>query len=155
VSNLLIELIIQAVLVHADYTKGSRSDLVLRLLAEEIRVSDELPFYLPTPRDKRIALISTTLRDNPDNILTISEWAEKTGLASRTILRLFLKETGMTFSAWRTQARLLNALKRIASGEKIIDIAYQCGYASPSAFTAMFKRYFGVPPSSFYKPGKK
>ncbi|WP_354317944.1 helix-turn-helix domain-containing protein [Sinorhizobium fredii] len=56
-----------------------------------------------------------------------------------------------TFSQWREQARLLHALRRIANAERIIDIAFDCGYASQSAFTAMFRRHFGVPPSAFYK----
>ncbi|MES0179056.1 helix-turn-helix domain-containing protein [Mesorhizobium sp. M0025] len=46
----------------------------------------------------------------------------------------------MTFAQWREQARLLFALRRLANGERIIDVAYDGGYASRSAFTAMFRR---------------
>jgi AraC-like DNA-binding protein len=51
----------------------------------------------------------------------------------------------------RQQARLLLALERIAVGEKIIDIAGELGYDSPSAFTTMFKKQFGKTPSDFFK----
>ncbi|MDD3784402.1 MAG: helix-turn-helix domain-containing protein [Hydrogenophaga sp.] len=48
----------------------------------------------------------------------------------------------------RTGPHLLLALRRIAEGERIIDIALDCGYASQSAFSAMFRRHFGTPPSA-------
>ena len=51
----------------------------------------------------------------------------------------------------RTGPHLLLALRRIAEGERIIDIALDCGYASQSAFSAMFRRHFGTPPSAFYR----
>lgn len=57
----------------------------------------------------------------------------------------------MTFGQWRQQSRLLLALERIAVGEKIIDVAGQLGYESPSAFTTMFKKQFGMTPSNFFK----
>jgi AraC-like DNA-binding protein len=57
----------------------------------------------------------------------------------------------MTFSQWREQARLLAALKLLAEGKKGIEIALDCGYASQSAFSAMFRRHFGVSPSMFYR----
>ncbi|MNF14232.1 Regulatory protein SoxS [compost metagenome] len=56
----------------------------------------------------------------------------------------------MTFGQWRQQARLLLALERIALGEKIIDVAGELGYESPSAFTTMFKKQFGTTPSKFF-----
>ncbi|WP_272937851.1 helix-turn-helix transcriptional regulator [Xaviernesmea oryzae] len=65
--------------------------------------------------------------------------------------RLFVKETGMTFARWREQARLLFAPRTLANGERIIDVAFDCGYASQSVFTAMFKRHFDRPPSAFYR----
>jgi AraC-like DNA-binding protein len=70
---------------------------------------------------------------------------------AKTIHRLFSRETGMTFGQWRQQARLLFALERLAQGERIIDVALDSGYASQSAFTAMFRKHFGMPPSAFYR----
>lgn len=57
----------------------------------------------------------------------------------------------MTFARWHEQVRLLHALRRIAAGDKVIDVAFDRGYASPSAFTAMFRRHFKTSPSSFYR----
>ncbi|HXE76947.1 MAG TPA: helix-turn-helix domain-containing protein, partial [Rhodanobacter sp.] len=59
--------------------------------------------------------------------------------------------TGMTFGQWRRQARLLAALEHLASGARVIDVALDLGYNSPTAFATMFKRQFGVVPSSFFQ----
>jgi len=45
----------------------------------------------------------------------------------------------------------MQALERIALGERIIDVAGTLGYDSPSAFASMFKRQFGTTPSQFFK----
>lgn len=150
VSGLLRELLVAATHVPRHYKTGTRDSHVMQLLLDEIRISDELPLHLPTPEEHRIKRICETLMHQPDDARTIEAWADDLGITSKTVHRLFLKETGMTFVQWREQARLLHALKKIASGDKIIDIAIDCGYSSPSAFTAMFKRHFGAPPSSYY-----
>ena len=77
--------------------------------------------------------------------------ARTLGVAEKTLHRLFQRETGMTFGRWRQQARLFLALEQLAHGEKIVNVALDHGYASQSAFAAMFKRHFGVAPSAFYR----
>ena len=71
------------------------------------------------------------------------------GTTSRTLARGFRRETGMSFSEWRRRARLLGALAWIAEGRPILAVALDLGYDSPSAFSAMFKREFGLPPSQY------
>jgi AraC-like DNA-binding protein/mannose-6-phosphate isomerase-like protein (cupin superfamily) len=150
VSPLLRELIVAAVGVSLDYQEGSRDDRLMRLLADEVRVSDVLPLHLPVPNDDRVKLICEVIAKHPSDTSTAGEWAERLNVTAKTVHRLFVKETGMTFVQWREQARLLFALRRLATGEKVIDVAFDCGYASQSAFTAMFRRHFGKPPSEFY-----
>lgn len=151
VSPLLRELVIAAVKVPADYRDGARNERLMRLMVDELRVSDVLALHLPIPADARIRAICETLIEDPADISTVAQWAARLGVAGKTVHRLFVKETGMSFARWREQARLLSALRRIAQGERIIDVAFGCGYASQSAFTAMFRRHFGMPPSSFYR----
>jgi len=151
VSPLLRELIVAAVQIPLDYQEGGRDDRLMRLLVDEVRESDVLPLHLPVPRDARIRMICERLGDQPADASTVEQWAQRLKVATKTIHRLFAKETGMSFAQWRQQARLLFALRRIASGKRIIDVAYDCGYASQSAFTAMFRKHFGIPPSAFYR----
>jgi AraC-like DNA-binding protein/mannose-6-phosphate isomerase-like protein (cupin superfamily) len=151
VSPLLRELVVAAVQVPLDYAEDSRDARLMRLLADEIRESNVLPLHLPVPADARIRSICEALIEDPANASTADQWARHLDVTAKTVHRLFVKETGMTFSQWREQARLLFALRRLATGERIIDVALDCGYASQSAFTAMFRRHFGKTPTEFYR----
>jgi AraC-like DNA-binding protein len=152
VSPLLRELIVAAVRVPMNYKEDSRDGRLMQLLLDELRICDVLPLHLPIARGPRVRRICEALLDDASDNSTVEQWADRLGVTSKTVHRLFAKETGMSFARWRQQARLLHALRRIASGEKIIDVALDCGYASQSAFTAMFRRHFGKPPSLFYGP---
>lgn len=151
VSPLLRELIVAAVAIPTDYVPGSRDERLLLLLLDELKELDVLPLHLPMPRDSRLQAVCRALSKRPDDATTAEQWADRLGIAAKTIHRLFAKETGMTFGQWRQQARLLFALERLARGDKIIDVALDSGYASQSAFTAMFRKHFGVPPGLFYR----
>ena len=70
-------------------------------------------------------------------------------MSRRSFTRLFRKETGLSFVAWRQQACLVAALPRLAAGESVTSVAMALGYDNPAAFTTMFKRLLGVPPRSY------
>ncbi|WP_309491365.1 helix-turn-helix domain-containing protein [Trinickia mobilis] len=71
------------------------------------------------------------------------------GGSSRTSIRLFIKETGHTFRHWVQQVRLAEALNRLEHGESIANAANALGYASPSAFAAMFRKTMGQSPTDY------
>ena len=71
-------------------------------------------------------------------------------MSPKTFHRQFQRSTGITFGRWRQQAQLLLSLELLAQGLPIIEVALQHGYDSQSAFSAAFKRQFGVPLSLFY-----
>lgn len=151
ISPLLSELIRTAVSIIQPYATDSREARVMRLILDEFKVLPTLPLHLPQPAEPRLRAICDRLQDDPGDGSTLADWSTRLDLDEKTIQRLFRKSTGMTFGQWRQQARLLLALERIALGEKIIDIAGELGYESPSAFTTMFKKQFGTTPSQFFK----
>jgi AraC-like DNA-binding protein len=151
ISTLLSELIKVSVDITTPYDLNSREARVMRLILDELTTLPTLPLHLPQPADPRINIVCSTLQRDPGDGSTLSDWSVRLNLDEKTIQRLFNRETGMTFGQWRQQARLLLALERIAVGEKIIDVAGELGYDSPSAFTAMFKKQFGKTPSKFFK----
>ncbi|WP_109513203.1 AraC family transcriptional regulator [Pseudomonas ovata] len=151
ISALLCELIKASVGLDMSGPEDSRTGRIMRLILDEIVTLPTLPLALQQPTDPRLKTICTTLQDNPGDSSTLALWAQRLAVDEKTIQRLFHKQTGMTFGQWRQQARLLMALELLACGERIIDVALQLGYDSPSAFTTMFKRQFGVTPSGFFR----
>ena len=59
--------------------------------------------------------------------------------SARTLARRFQSETGLSFGAWRQQARVLEAMGRLGGGEPVTQVALDLGYESVSAFSAMFR----------------
>ncbi|KFF47378.1 MULTISPECIES: AraC family transcriptional regulator [Pseudomonas] len=151
VSPLLSELIKASVSLKPPYAEDSRDTRIMHLILDELAILPDLPLSLPQPADPRLSQICLALQDEPGDASTVADWSARLGLDQTTIQRLFRKETGMTFGQWRQQARLLLALERIAVGQKIIDVAFELGYESPSAFTSMFKKQFGKTPSHFFR----
>jgi len=150
VSPLLRELVVEAVGIPLNRDLTARDERLIGLLIDELRVSNAIPLHLPIPNDPRLQSLCRSLIERPADRSSAREWAEAIGMGERTLHRLFSRETGMPFSQWREQARLATALREIAAGKKGVEVALNCGYSSQSAFSAMFRRHFGVPPSTFY-----
>lgn len=128
---------------------AARRDLMIRLLLEEMRRAPPLSLGLPLPSDRRLQALCEALMADPASPLGLAEWAERVGASERTLARLFQGELKMSFGAWRQQLRLARALDLIGRGRPLGQVAAELGYASPAAFSAMFRRALGVPPSRF------
>lgn len=151
ISPLLRELIASIVKMPVDYEAGGRDGLVVELLFHEIKPLHIEPLHLPMPADGRIARICQWIIDNPAAETSVTSWSKVVGASERTIIRLFPEETGMTFTRWRQQARLLAAVQMLANGRPVTEIAVELGYDSPSAFSAMFRKALGSSPSEYFR----
>lgn len=105
------------------------------------------------PRDKRLQRLCSALLAAPGDQRTLEHWAGSANASPRTLARLFVTETGLTFGAWRQQARVLEAMGRLSGGQSVTDVALDLGYDSVSAFSAMFRRASGLSPSA-YRPAR-
>ncbi len=150
VSPLLRELLLEIVAAPLDYDETSRMGHVAALVLDEIRALDAQPLHLPMPRDRRLRVVCESLLNNPARPETLEAWSDTAGGSSRTLARLFAKETGMRFVDWRRQARLAQALVGLASGQNVASVSRTVGYASASAFTQMFRGALGKTPSEYF-----
>lgn len=149
VSSLLRELIVA--LEQLDMGPASpRHTLLSELILDELGRSATRPIRVPLPEDKRLKALCAGLIDNPGLHQTLESWARQVGASERTLARLFERELGLTFGQWRQQVRLAHAAPMIARGMPLSQVAEQLGYASQSAFSAMFKKTFGSTPSAFF-----
>jgi AraC-like DNA-binding protein len=149
VSPLLRELVM-ALEQEDPEAPSHRSQLICSLILDELPHLATRPIRVPLPRDKRLKGLCDSLLADPGASYTLDEWAQRAGASERTLARLFEKELGMTFGQWRQQVRLAHAAPMIASGMPLAQVADALGYASQSAFTAMFRKTFGCPPTAFF-----
>jgi AraC-like DNA-binding protein len=147
---LMRQLLLEAVDVPLEYDLHGRDGLVMALLLQEIPRLPVLPLALPFPRDRRLARRCKRLLEQPTPHDGIDRWSEALGMSRRAFTRLFRAQTGMSFAAWRQQACLFAALPRLAAGEAVTTVALDLGYDSPAAFTSMFRRALGAPPSRYF-----
>ncbi len=130
---------------------GVRESLT-HLAIHEIRNAPELThFVLPMPKDRRLLPICQHLIDSPDNNSTLNFWGDKVGASSRTLARLFISETGLSFVQWRQQLRLTEAVTRLAQQIPVGTIANDLGYHSVSAFVTLFKKHYGDTPQRYLR----
>ena len=148
---LLRQLILRAMEIGLDYRPDSAGARVMAVILDELRNLAPEPLHLPTPRDPRLKKIAEALLADPADGRALAGWAKAAGASERTLARLFVKETGMTFGAWRERLRLTTAVARLAEGEAVTSVAYDLGYQSPSAFIAMFRRSLGDTPGRYLK----
>jgi AraC-like DNA-binding protein len=123
---------------------------LIGVLLDQLSALPTIPLQLPWPLDERARNVAAWLRGHPDEPGVTHEVAKRFGLSVRTIERLFQKETGMTFGKWRQQLRLLQALRLLAAGRAVTEVALDVGYESSSAFIAMFKRTLGITPYRYF-----
>lgn len=147
VSPLLRELVVA--LVQADGEQG-REMLLARLILDELPRLTTRPIRVALPQDKRLKSLCEALIADPALALTLAQWAGRVGASERTLARLFERELGMRFGQWRQQVRLAHAAPLIARGMPLSLVAAELGYASQSAFSAMFRKTFGKSPSAFF-----
>ena len=109
------------------------------------------PLQLPLPTDRRLQTICDALMEDPGDKRTLKDWTDRVGASERTLERHFHDELGMSFRKWRQHLRLMSAIKLLSDGMSVTAVAYELGYASSSAFIAMFRDKIGHPPRRYLK----
>ena len=132
-------------------TESGPAGHVVALILTELRGLQSLPLQLLMPRDPRLRGLCEQLLAAPGDQRTLSAWARTLNASARTLARHFQNETGLSFGAWRQQARVLEAMGRLGGGVPVTQVALDLGYDSVSAFSAMFRRAAGASPSH-YRP---
>lgn len=152
VSPLLRE-IIHALDSPREALSVAREQLLTGLVLDELARADTQALGVPMPNaqtgDKRLRALCEAVLRAPSERATLAEWAADMGASERTMARLFREEMGTSYQQWRQQAILAHALPLLARGTPVSQVAAASGYASDSAFSAMFKAAMGQSPSHF------
>ena len=148
VSPLLRELIVE---LCEGRPEARRKRALCALVLSELVELPAIAIHLPEPRDPRLQRVTTALKRQPADGRALSAWAAAAGASPRTLTRLFIAETGMTFRQWRRQARLITAIERLARRQPVTTVAFDLGYDSVSAFIEAFRNTFGVTPYRYFR----
>lgn len=109
---------------------------------------------LPVSAHPKIRAMADALVSNPEDRSTFKTWAKRLALSERSLARLMLRETGLTFGRWRQQLHLILALQALASGVSVQNVAANLGYESVNAFITMFKKTMGSTPAHYFTERK-
>jgi AraC-like DNA-binding protein len=153
VTPLLKELVVRAVALPASYDENGDDGLVMQLLMAEVRRLPRCALDLPLPESADLMQLCERLLDDLSAWQPCNHAALELKTSTRTLYRRFLRETGITFARWKQQARLLESIRRLSQGVAVTTVALDLGYASPSAFSSMFRRAVGAPPRVFTAGG--
>lgn len=104
---------------------------------------------LPSPQTTAPQAVAAGLRAVPHDTRTVAEWAEILYTSPSTLRRAFVAETGLTFSEWRTRARLNASAEFLAEGLMVSAVAARVGFTSTNGFIVAFRRHFGDTPKAF------
>src|SRR5215831_18831600 len=150
INALLKELIVFACEIPAWTKNVPNQRHLLGTLLHQIQAATLSPLQLPRPSDPRAMRVAETVLSDPGSTGSLARICQDCGASKRTVERLFVAETQLTLGRWRQQARLLHAIRSIASGQKVISAALEAGYGSPSAFIACFKKIIGCTPGRYF-----
>lgn len=150
INELMRALVVRAASWSALEELNDEQKAVMTVLLNELRRAPYEALHLPMPVSHRLRGVSAAILAQPGANLSLPELASLACMSVRTLSRLFLAETGMSIGQWRQQAQLLHALERLAAGDAVATVADALGYATPSNFIAMFKRYLGQPPGRYF-----
>lgn len=94
--------------------------------------------------------IETFLNEQRDGDISLRAVSERVNLSPCHFCKVFKKQTGLTFSEYRTRKRIEHAQHLLQQGGKrVSEVAYEAGFNSIPYFNRAFRRYVGCAPSEF------
>jgi AraC-like DNA-binding protein len=150
ISPMVREIVLYLATAPLDYEKDGHIDRLARVLLHELTLMPVERLYLPVTDHPKIRRIADALNSNPGDRSTISQWGKRLAMSERSLARLVVNETGLTFGRWRQQLQLLVAVRELAGGASVQRVADELGYESVTAFITMFKKALGHPPGHYF-----
>lgn len=149
ITPLLREMILRLATLPQDYAGDGPTARLVGVLLEELGRMQVEQLYFPISAHPKLRRLADELIRNPADRRTAREWAAWLAVSERTLARLVVNETGMSFGRWRQQLQIIVALRWLYAGVQVQRIALDLGYESVSAFITMFRKTLGTSPAKY------
>lgn len=146
---LLKELLRYTVQVGFLSARNKEHIAIYRTICYQLVRSENLTISVPIPKEPRILKVYQMLMEEKLFHEKLDSLAKKAGASSRTIERLLESELRVSFTDWRRQMRMQQAILMLSAGKSVTEIALEVGYKSTSAFINAFKDEMGLSPKQF------
>jgi len=153
-SPLLRELILALLGYPRAAAAGGPAGRIAAVILDQLVTEPIAPLHLPMPESARLRRAVADLAADPSRPDGLAEAARRAALSERSFERHFRAETGVSFRAWRRQARLMKAVEWLSLGVPVGEVSDRLGYEGPSAFVAGFRKAFGVTPGRYFAEGR-
>jgi AraC-like DNA-binding protein len=149
VSTLFRELLFRLAARPAEYDVDGPDARLVAVLLDELAAAKVENHRLPMPAEPRLRRLVEAMVADPADASTADTWAHRIGVGERTLNRLLVKETGLSFGRWRQRLHVTLAIQRMARGASVRQVATDLGYGSASSFVTMFKKALGTSPARY------
>lgn len=133
--------------VTSDEIGEEQYEAIAKVIIGEIVAARPLPpTFAPIPEHPLLRHLVDEFAKTENLNRSNADWAVAVNMTERTLSRLIMRETGMTFKKWRIQICMLNSLPMVMEKMDNGTIAARLNYQRASTFIAVFKKTFGVTP---------
>lgn len=139
--------------VERDFGATASDGVAKDLVFSSTRGANE-PQYRDVPTPPRDSLRATRewVLDNLGAAITVQRLADHSLLSRRTLVRRFVRETGLPPMQWVTLQRILDARRLLEASDWSVErIAGAAGFGSAANFRTIFRREVGVTPTAYRK----
>jgi AraC-like DNA-binding protein len=150
ISPMLREMILRLADTSGHHEPSEHLGRLVRVLLDELALMPAEKLELPVSDHPKVAMIAAALTADPGDRRTLMEWASHVAMSERSLKRLMVQETGLSFGRWRQQLHLIIALRELAGGAPVQKVSSYLGYESATAFIVMFKKALGTTPARYF-----
>src|SRR5215469_4334805 len=134
-----------------EQSSRERMALLIKLVMLELHQAEDSATFIPLPHEPRCRRAAEIVLAAPAAAHEIETLAQKVGTSARTLSRLFVAETQLSFKSWCQRARIASAIEKLSTDRRVSvkQLAADLGYASVPAFSHAFRQVTGKTPTDF------
>ncbi|RCK48357.1 hypothetical protein TH25_15010 [Thalassospira profundimaris] len=98
---------------------------------------------------RKLARVADFIRAHCDEPLRLADICGQADMTPSALVRAFGQQYGITPHAYLTNCRIQRARHALKRGERIVDVALECGFADQAHFQRVFKRQMTATPRQY------